>query len=360
MNILIDIGHPGHVHLFRNFYHLAREKHRITVTCRDVEIITHLLRFYQIPFISLGKKKDSLIGKATTILREDFKMLRLVRKNKIDIGVSSGIVLSHVSLFSKMKSLIFDDDDDAVEPLLVKYGHPCSDAVVSPDSIVRKTQKLASYAGIHELAYLHPHRFEPDKSVLTEFGIKPNEKYFIMRFVAFKGHHDVGQSGINTAQKTKLIELLSRFGKVFITSERAIEPEFEQYRVPVPAEKMHSFMAFANMFLGDSQTMTTEAAILGVPALKCNTFAGKLSVPNELESRYGLCFSYLPEDFGRFYNHVHELLMQEKLREEWLQKRDKMLSEKIDVTAFMLWFVENFPASMQTMKENPDFQNQFK
>ena len=42
------------------------------------------------------------------------------------------------------------------------------------------------------------------------------------------------------------------------------------------------------MFIGDSQTMTSEAAVLGVPSLRCNSFAGRISYINEQEFKYGL------------------------------------------------------------------------
>ena len=35
-------------------------------------------------------------------------------------------------------------------------------------------------------------------------------------------------------------------------------------------------------------------------------------------------------------------------------------SDEIDVTAFMVWFVENYPKSVQVMKNNPDYQYKFK
>ena len=38
----------------------------------------------------------------------------------------------------------------------------------------------------------------------------------------------------------------------------------------------------------------------------------------------------------------------------------KMLSEKIDVTAFWAWFMENYPESADVMKKDPDFQHRFK
>jgi len=37
-----------------------------------------------------------------------------------------------------------------------------------------------------------------------------------------------------------------------------------------------------------------------------------------------------------------------------------MLKDKIDVTAFLVWFIENWPESFNIMKENPDYQYRFK
>lgn len=361
MNILIDIGHPAHVHLLRYAgEELKRHGHHVSYSVRDIPVAKRLMDHYGMAYVDLGNKKDSIFGKAMTILNQDIRMFWYVWRHKIDIGLSSGIVLSHVSKLSKMKSFMFDDDDDAAEPLVVKYGHPFSEVVFTPSSIRRKTENAVYYEGCHELAYLHPNRFTPDETVLKKAGLSVGEKYFILRFVAFKGHHDVGQKGISLEQKRHLINLLSRYGRVIITSERSIEPDFEQYRLPVPPEEIHSLMYYATMFVGDSQTMTSEAAIMGVPALKCNTFAGKLSVPNELEQRYGLCYAYHPDDFEKFYNHIEALLNQPNLREEWKKKREIFLKEKIDVSAFFTWYVENYPDSKRILEKKPNYQNRFK
>lgn len=361
MNILIDIGHPAHVHLFRyTSVQLKKHGHRVYFSVRDIPVAKRLMDYYGMEYINLGKKKDSVFGKALTVIVQDVKMLWFVWKNKIDIGLSSGIVLSNVSKMSKIKSFIFDDDDDVVEPLVVKYGHPFSNVVMTPSAIRRDTENVIYYEGCHELAYLHPKHFKPDYIVLKKAGLSIGDKFFILRFVAFKGHHDIGQRGISLEQKRRLVNLLSYYGRVVITSEREIEQEFERYKLPIPPEDIHSLMYYATMFIGDSQTMTSEAAIMGVPALKCNTFAGKLSVPNEIEQKYGLCYSYHPDDFEKFYKHIERLLKQPDLKEEWRKKRKKYLSEKIDVSAFFTWFIENYPESNRIMKENPDYQYYFR
>ena len=344
MNILIDIGHPGHVHLLHGVAEeMKRHGHTLFYSVRNIAIAKRLMAHYgMIPYIDLGDKKDSLLGKAQTILQQDIQIANFVRKNHIDLGLSSGLVLSHVSKLSHMKSYVFDDDDDIVEPLSVRFEHPLSDVVFTPDCIQRKTKHAVYYAGTHELAYLHPNRFTPDPTVLQHAGIQPGERFFIMRFVALKGHHDVGQQGLTLEQKKALVELLKAHGRVIITSERTIEPEFEPYRLPVPPEEIHSLMAYSSMFLGDSQTMTSEAAVLGVPALKCNTFAGRLSVPNMLEQRFDLCYAYQPQQFEEMYSHIKQLLARdpEGLKNEWREKRQRMLAEMIDPTEFFVNYIE--------------------
>ncbi|MBO7545405.1 MAG: DUF354 domain-containing protein [Paludibacteraceae bacterium] len=65
MNILIDIGHPAHVHLLRNTYRqLQLHHHNVWVTVRDIPAAISLLTLYQIPFTIIGAKKDSLMYKA--------------------------------------------------------------------------------------------------------------------------------------------------------------------------------------------------------------------------------------------------------------------------------------------------------
>jgi len=345
MNILVDIGHPAHVHLFHPLsQELSEHGHRLFYSVRDIPVAIRLMEYYGMtPYLNMGHKRDNLYGKAQDVLHQDLRLLHFVRRRHIDLGISSGIVLGHVSKFSRMKSYLFDDDDDAVEPLIIKYGHPFSDAVFTPDCIHRATRHAIYYPGTHELAYLHPDRFSPDPSVLQRAGIQQGERFFILRFVALKGHHDVGQQGLTLEQKKSLVELLKPHGRVIITSERAIEPEFESYRLPVPPEDIHSLMAYSSMFLGDSQTMTSEAAILGVPALKCNTFAGNLSVPNMLEQRFDLCYAYRPSQFDDMYRHVERLLARdsEELKREWQCKRQRLLEETNDPIDFFVKYIED-------------------
>jgi len=58
-----------------------------------------------------------------------------------------------------------------------------------------------------------------------------------MRFNAFTAHHDIGIKGISLEQKNQLINILEPYGKIFITTEKDIEPEFKKYQLTISPEK---------------------------------------------------------------------------------------------------------------------------
>lgn len=363
MNILVDIGHPAHVHLMKNLIkELTKKKHRVVITTKSVPIIERLLKVESLDYILLGEKGKSIISKVFHQIKFDLKILWICVKYKINIATGVSASITRISRLCKVSSINLDDDDDEVQPMMVNFSHPFTDVRLTPSAIIghRKSKRAIFYEGTHELAYLHPNRFIPNEDVLQEIGLNKNDRFFIMRFVAFNAYHDTGQKGLSFEQKRTLIDLLDEHGRVIITSEYPIEAEFEKYRLPIPPEKIHSLMYYSTLFIGDSQTMTSEAAIMGVPAFKCNTFAGILSVPNELENKYHLCYAYRPEDFDKLYNHIKMLLQKTDLKKEWLLKKEKFLADKIDVTAFLVWFIENYPQSAKTMKENPDYQFRFR
>lgn len=357
MRILIDINHPAHVHNYRN---MARELetmgHQVFWTVKQVSAAIGLLEAYGFTYTLMPAKKDGLIGKITSQLRYDAIMWRFCLKHRIDLAIGTSVTAAHVSKISKVKSVVFDDDDDDVQPLVTKYVHPFAGSIISPDVLrgKRRRSDTVFYPGYHELAYLHPGRFTPDASVLAEAGLQPGEMFFIMRFNVFKAHHDVGIKGLSLEQKLCLVELLKPHGRILITTERDIEPELKAYQLKIRPEKAHSLMAFAHIFLGDSQTMTSEAAVLGIPALRCNSFAGRIATLEELEKKYGLTYAFLPSEFDKLIDKLNHWLSDPGLSSSHQVKRLQMLNDKMDVTAFWTWFIHNYPQSIKLIESDPE------
>ena len=44
------------------------------------------------------------------------------------------------------------------------------------------------------------------------------------------------------------------------------------------------------------------------------------------------------------------------VKEKWAHRRQKMLDDKIDVTGFLVRFVEGWPESFRGMKERPEWE----
>ncbi|MBQ7210877.1 MAG: hypothetical protein IJS05_08305 [Paludibacteraceae bacterium] len=222
--------------------------------------------------------------------------------------------------------------------------------------------KTIHYHGFQKLAYLHPNQFSPNCDVVRRYNIDPQSPYFIFRFASLKAHHDDGVHGISTDVAQRLIDMLSPYGRIFITSERELEPQFEQYRLQISPLDIHHVMAFATLYIGDSQSMAVEAAMLGVPSLRFNDFVGekKIGVMEELEQVYGLTYGISSHEPQKLFAKITELLSIPNLKQEWQRRRDSMLADKIDVTAFFTWFVENYPESAKVMRNNPDYQWRFR
>jgi len=364
MKILIDMGHPAHVHLFKNFiWEMEKRGHEIIVTARDKDVTRKLLEAYHIPYEPVGTMKSGMINLFMEWIYRDYKIFTIAKKFKPDVlmGVLNPAVVHSARLLGK-KSIIFTDS----EPEVVKY--PIADLITIPFTDVILTlssvrhdygKKEVRFNSYKELAYLHPLWFTPNPSVLDNLGLKDGEDFILLRFVAWGAYHDLDRQGFNIKAKKNLIENIEPYARVFISSESELPDEFERYRIPIRPEQMHDFLYYAKLLICDSQTMTTEAAVLGTPAIRFNSFVGKQDMGNflELEDKYGLIFNCDSEKTAMGV--VANIFKIPNIKNEWLKRRENLLKEKIDVTAFMIWFIENYPHSVVDFNANPDMQYKF-
>ena len=186
-----------------------------------------------------------------------------------------------------------------------------------------------------------------------------NKKNFFIRFAKLTAWHDEKKTGITDELAERIIALLEKYGKVHVSSERELAPQFEKYRVKIKTFDILHVLYYADLYIGDSQTMTAEAAVLGTPSLRFNDFVGKLGYLEELEHKYDLTYGIPTDEPEKLYAKIDELMQHQNLKVEWKVKREKMLAQTIDTTKFLVWFFENYPKSAETMKSNPDYQNNF-
>lgn len=363
MNIIIEIGHPAHVHQFKNFATLCLNKnHSVLFTVKKKEFSIELLSSYNLPYKIFGVTAKGLINKILGVLKLDYSLYKIAKKFKPDIFISrSSLHSGHVSTFLRKPHISFSDSDTDAAKYMLFATYPFVDFFITPmaykKDLGKKHIRISSYK---ELGYLHPNYFKPKFSIVNKFGIKEFEKYAIIRFVSWEAYHDIHINSFDVERKIELVKILKKNKyRVLISSESNLPEELEKYKITVPSDEIHHLINYASLFIGDSQTMSSEAAILGTPAIRINSFVGVNDMSNfiELEKKFGLLLSFNPSEN---FNIEKVVLDIEKNYKKYKERRNNLLVEKIDVTAFMVWFIENYPESVRIMKENPDCQYNFK
>lgn len=360
MRILIDIGHPAHIHLFKNLAkELEKKGSKILFTTRDKEFEIELLKSYRFNFISFGKHYQSIVGKLFGIFKFDFQLLVAAIRFKPDVFLSHGSpYASHVAFITGKPHISFEDTFNFEQ---IKLYKPFVSTVLTADYPHPSLGKYEiSYSGYHELSYLHPNVFQPSQTVLVSLKLKAEEKFVILRFVSWSATHDLGQKGISFSNKLRIVSEFSKYAKVFISSEKPLPPELEKYKIPIAPEQIHDAIAFSSLVFGESATMVSEAAVLGIPGIYLDK-TGRYYTKDQ-EEKYGIVFNFSDSEKSQSaaIEKGIEILTAKKIKENWQQRRAKLLADKIDVTAFSVWFIENFPQSIQVMKENSDYQKKFK
>ena len=380
MNILLQLSHPAHFH----YHHCAmlnwkEHGHKVIVVIKTKDILEQLVKNSGNPYYNINDKvhRGSKLGVLWDMIVRDWHILMICIREKINLLTGSSAEVAHIAWLLRKLGVCTGEDDAKVIPNYVKCTAPFLNencirlcpTVCGSESMEKYTVHYPSY---HELAYLHPNHFTADKSVVEGYGINTSKPYFILRFASLNAHHDDGIRGINTEIAQRLIDVLSPHGQIYITSERELEPQFEPYRIRINPLDMHHVMAFASLYIGDSQTMAAEAGVLGTPFVRFNDFVGRIGYLRELEDGYQLGYgihatplsedstirrndgSLQPSGVEALYDAVNTLVAMpaEERRALYAERRERMLSEKIDYAKFLTWFIENYPQSQQQTREN--------
>jgi predicted glycosyltransferase len=354
MRIVVDINHPAHVHFFKNFiWEMEEQGHQVVVTASQKDLAYTLLQKYGFTYIPLGCYGNSLFKKLMNLPLLDLKMYNVLKKMNPDILVGIGSIrAAHASLLLKKPCVSFEDTEHATEQ--IRLYLPFATSVCTPSCYRGDIgPKQIRYNGYHELAYLHPNRFTPNPDVLTELGLTEGDPFIIVRFVSWQASHDVGQHGIR--DKVGLVKALEQYGRVLITSEGALPPELRAYQIRVSPEKLHDLLYYATLYVGDGGTTASEAAVLGTPAIFISTLYCGYQLDEE---KYGLLYLFSDPVSGvkNGLRKAVALLNDPNLKENAYLNRLKLLEDKIDVTEFMVWFVENYPESCHQIKADPEKQ----
>ncbi len=347
MRIIIDISHPGHVHLFKNLAHLLiAEGAEVLFTTRDKEFELELLQAEGFRFKNFGKHYKSLYGKIWGLLRFDLRMIYEGLRFKPDLWISHGsIYAAHAAFLLGKKHLSMEDSGNMEQIVLYR---PFTDVILTPQVLPEQLgKKQIRYEGYHEIAYLHPDFFQPNEEVYQWLGLEKDEKYAIIRLVSWNATHDIGHKGLSNEDKIDVIKRLSQEMKVLITSEAPLPPELRQYRIKIAPEKLHHALYYAHLVISEGATIASEAGVLGTPTVYINSIPRSYCQDQE---KYGLVFN--TSDSGAVFRHVENILQQD--RDTFRKKAQQLLTDKINVTRYLYDFVMDryFPQETKAREQS--------
>ena len=337
MKVLFDIVHPAQVHFFKNVIcRLQQRGDEVCVTARRKDVALELLDALGIEHTCISEKGSNLLGMAVELIVRDIRLVRIARRFRPDVMVARvGVSVGPVGKLLGIPTIIYDDMEHA--RLQAAIGMTFATYICTGLGYYRDFgNRQVRFNGPPVLAYLGPKYFQPAPEPLRQAGIDIDAGYIFIRTVSWGASHDLGKTGSSQDQLKKMIERLSKFGRVIISSEEPLDEVFNQYQNPVSVDQMHNLLAFASLCLVEGGTMAEEAAVLGVPVVCLGTY--EFGYLLSLEKDYDII--YRSGSFDEALDKAAELLSKPDLKDLWRQKQKKLLDDSDDVTDFMIEMID--------------------
>jgi hypothetical protein len=328
------------VHFYKHAIRDWREKgHQVFVTAREKDVTLDLLRNYHIDYRVVSRARSGQIGLAVEFIEHEWQLWHLIRRLKPDVVTAiGGLFIAPVCKVTGVPSVVFTDSEHVSLDRYLTY--PLASVICTPSWFKKEIgARQLRYQGFQELAYLHPKYFTPDPKTLDTLNLTLEDRFVLLRFVAWHASHDRGHTGFTNEQKKSLIHELEHEGRVLVSVEGDLPDKFKRFQVSIAPEKIHDLLYYASLYVGEGATMATEAGLLGTPSVYVSSLVGTMGNYETL-AHYGLVEAYRESDMGV---ERAALLMKDKRAKRKRQKAcDKMLQEMSDVAAFIVHVVESY------------------
>ena len=332
MKHLFFTNTPAHVHLYK---HAVRELddrgHDVHVLARDYGCTVDLLDWYDLPYTVYGRCGTSKTSLFRHLPRHYANIARFVLRYRPDHVFGMGGYAAPAGALSRASvTLILDSEPTSLDHAISK---PFADAILTPEAFRKDLgPKHFTFAGFKENAYLHPDVYETAPDIRAALGLDEEERYAIVRFNAFGSHHDVGHGGFSPAQRRALIDRLDDSVTVFVSDE-GDDVDAESLGVrefDLHPARLHDALAEADLLVADSQTVVTEAAMLGTPTIRSNSFVGEDDMGNFIELEAAGLIRNVAE-FDEVMDEIDELLA-EGTKRRWQARRDEYVADQVNLT----------------------------
>ncbi len=333
MKILIDIGHPAHVHYFKHVIQNARDEgHEVVISAREKDVTIALLDAYGLDHCVLSASGSGWLGLACEFVQREIGLFRLIRKFKPDvIAAAGGAFIAPIGRLTSTPTVVLIDTEHAATDCYLSY--PWATRICTPDAFKKDLgPKQHRYTGYLELAHLDPNRFRSNPSVLNMLGLTEAERFSVLRFISWQASHDRGEKGFSDELKERAVERLQRHGPVFICAEGPLPRQLEKYKLRTPPHLFHDILAAASLQFGEGATTATEAALVGTPSVYLSSLVGTMG-NFEVLGAEGLVLSY--RDGGEALDRAETLLCDETAKPLWKDRAKRFCARHTDVAKFI-------------------------
>lgn len=344
--VFFDLNHPADFHLFKHLMEWMKgQDYALRIVARDKECLHLLLDDAGLSYISRGPGKHTLLGKylyATWVLALiSFELIRF--RPSVCICLSSPY-LTILSRLLRIPCICYDDTDDnpRLLPLIRQATY-----LLSPANYPHKFHRYHFHLPVlKELAYLHPSHFQHSGS----------SRGIFFRFTRTDSIHHSKDSAFDQLMVMSKITKLTHNNNIVLSSELKLDMEETDKIHPADPIHIHRDLAKCKVFWGNSGTMAAEAAVLGIPAIFVSS--EKFAYICELEE-HGLLYHYHPDQLNESLDKIDSILAGDPPMEHFQNARKALLKDKLDMTAFLIWFIKNLPESPYKLEKNPDITREF-
>jgi hypothetical protein len=364
LRFLFYLVHPAKFHFHKiQINELKKKGHKVDILINTKDILEELVKeegwVYTNIFPNTRKIRGVHVYLAAviSIFKTVYRLLKFTKGKKYDLFI--GDLTTILGRLKGVPSLYPTDDVLAAVPEQ-KVFFSTVNYIIAPiiTDVGKYKIKKIGYRGYKALAHLHPNHFKSDENKLHP-DLRGGITYYLIRCTGFMATHDINKSGISNDVLYKLVKILKPYGKVLISSERTLPNDLEQYKLEIKKNDITHYINYAQLFISDSTTMSSEAAFLGTPSIEFDDYFQEIEQMIELEIKYRLIHCFRTYEEEAFLNKIRHLLSIENLNNIYQKRRMKLLDDCIDVSSFLVWFYENYPSSRNQYLDSPSVQKKF-
>jgi len=284
MKVFIDILTPKQCMLFSKLSErLRKNRHQVFEATRKYREVIQLLNMKGIKARVVGKHGgETLPGKLKASLERTLELALMMAKLRPDVAVSfSSPETSRVAFGLNIPHVCLNDSPHA--EAVARLSVPLATLLLTPKVIPKAVwtrfgisqDRIIQYNALDAWAWLKD--FKPNEKVLTQLGLKKSKP-----IVAFRTEESFASYLLGKTSKTPhLIPLVEGLINSGVDLQAVVMPRYETQpallkeklgkRVTVCESTIDapSLLSYASVFVGAGGTMTTEAALLGVPTFSC-------------------------------------------------------------------------------------------